>query len=370
MRIGLDARYGFLARRRGIGVYIYQLLKAWQHMDSPDFEFVAFVDGSADPAVVDEFRGTRIQVVPLFARPFVVWEQWALPRAAQAHHVDVVHAMANVGPLHLSLPLVVTMHDVIEWHRGRDFPSQLSLRHRWSRLYRMNAMRLNAQKAARIITVSHHAARDIVRTLKISEDKLHIIPEGFFKRRVAPDPTVLDEAGLAPRQYAMAFGAMDARKNIGMLMDLWARHSMAIPLVLIGFEPKALTDALAHYGQVPHLHLRGFESDGRVQALLDNARVFLYPSYYEGFGLPVLEAMAAGTPVVVAQGTAAEEVAGGFALVASPSDPNAWAKAITACLSDPKRWQFLSEAGRRRAATYNWFDTARAILAVYQEIGP
>lgn len=366
MVVGLDARYGLMRERRGIGVYTYQLLEEWRVHPPADVTFVAFADQRADGALVQRFQGSGITVVRLDAHPFAMWEQWALPRAAQAHGVDLLHAMANVAPLWTAMPMVLTVFDVIEWHRGRDFPGRLAWRHRLSRLYRMNAMAENVKRARHVLTISQHAAEDIIHTLRVPSGKLSIIPLGYATRPEEADPSILIEQQLAPRQYALGFGALDARKNVDMLLELAAQNRLPWPLVLIGFEPHALDRVRSRYGHRSTIHLLGFQTDERVKALLANAAVFLYPSYYEGFGLPVLEAMAAATPVVVAADTASAEVARGQALTVPAGDPKAWELALWHLHDDLSTWRRLSAAGPSVAAHYQWSETARAVLDVYR----
>ena len=368
MRVAVDARYGLMANRRGIGVATYHLLRAWRELEPDNLEVLAYGDDRMDPAVASEFRDSVIAVKRLSARPFALWEQWALPRAAARDRADLIHALANVGPLRPSAPMVVSMHDVIEWHRGKDFDGELSSRHRLSRLYRMNAMALNARRARAIHTVSQHAAEDIHRTLRVPEDKIHVIALGFAVRTDPADESILRELNLTPGAYAMAFGALDPRKNSELLLRLWAGRQMPWDLVLVGAEPHALRRWQARFGAVSGIHLRGFESDSRVRALMQNAAVFLYPSHYEGFGLPVLEALSLGVPVILATGTAGEEVAQGAALAVPAGDSGAWTAAIESLVSRGALQQARSVLGARIAASYSWADTARGILDLYYAV--
>lgn len=368
MRVAVDARYGLMANRRGIGVATYHLLRAWRELEPDNLEVLAYGDDRMDPAVASEFRDSVIAVKRLSARPFALWEQWALPRAAARDRADLIHALANVGPLRPSAPMVVSMHDVIEWHRGKDFDGELSSRHRLSRLYRMNAMALNARRARAIHTVSQHAAEDIHRTLRVPEDKIHVIALGFAVRTDPADESILRELNLTPGAYAMAFGALDPRKNSELLLRLWAGRQMPWDLVLVGAEPHALRRWQPRFGAIAGIHLRGFESDSRVRALMQHAAVFLYPSSFEGFGLPVLEALAEGVPVVLTERTAGEEVARGAVLTVEDASVDAWTAALLRVARDRELQQRLRLHGPPVAASYTWDHTARHMVDLYRTV--
>ena len=362
--VGLDARYGVLAHRRGIGVYVHQLLAAW-HAAPPDgFTCVAFTDGRADAGVMRALAGPRLSFRTLSVEPFARWEQWAWPRAVRECGCDLIHGTANIGPPLSGPPLVLTLHDVIEWHRGRDFADRLTPRHRLSRLYRMRAMAASARQAAEVITVSQHARRDMVATLGLDERRITVIP-------LAPSPPGEAPDALAPLRlgvttpYAFALGALDARKNAALLWQVFSTPAPAA-LALVGFEPPALRQAALAATRTPQVVVAGFVSEGVRAGLLAGSTAFLYPSLYEGFGLPALEAMAAGIPTLVAAGTAADEVTAPGAWALDPHDASAWRAALAQLVADPALAADWGARGRRVAEQYRWADTVRATWAVYR----
>jgi glycosyltransferase involved in cell wall biosynthesis len=368
VRVAVDARYGLMLNRRGVGVATYHLLRALGDLAPEGIEILAFGDDRADPSVVREVERGPVSVFKLSAKPFAVWEQWAFPKAARRHGSDLIHSLANVGPLRASQPMVLTVHDVIEWHRGRHFPGRLSLRHHLSRLYRMNTMIRNVRSARAIHTVSQHAADDICQTLRVPPEKVHVIPLGFANRPVEPDPSILTEWKLVPHSYAMAFGALDPRKNMGLLMRLWASYPMPLKLVVVGLEEPALKEWAAYGESNPNVVIRGFESDARVLALMKNASLFLYPSFYEGFGLPVLEALSLGVPVIVSRGTSSEEVARGCALTVDAFDTQGWKQAVDTLAHDEVLRRRLAVKGQLVAASYSWMKMAEALVDIYRTL--
>ena len=153
--IGIDARYGLRYPRRGVGEYVYRLFQELGQMSHRGYQMVLFGDQSADESVVREFQGTY-PVIIIRSPNFFFWEQIEWPRQARAQGIAVLHGTANIAPLAWN-HLLLTVHDVIEWHRGLDFPGDISLRHRLSRTYRMNTLRILAPRAQAIFTVSEHA---------------------------------------------------------------------------------------------------------------------------------------------------------------------------------------------------------------------
>jgi len=371
MRIGLDGRYGLLRTRRGIGVYVYQLLRMWATEKPQGFEFVVFVDSRADPSIMAELARPYLAIKMLRANPFAVWEQIAWPIAARQSRCDALHGTANIAPLIWRGPFVLTLHDVIEWHRARDFPSTLTVRHQLSRAYRMGTVAANVKRATGIITVSEHARRDIASTLypdRRDHPPIAVIPLGGDSPKAPVDPSILERYHLTPNGYAMAFGAADPRKNVGLLLSIWTSpRRPRIPLVLVGFEPKELRRLSRRYGHHPSITLLGFEPDERVRALMRHSTVFLYPSFYEGFGLPVIEALAAGVPVLVSKGTAAEEIADGAAWALDPYNPEEWSLAVDSLAANVQVRRDTQLKGRNIADQYTWERTAMNTIQAYRK---
>lgn len=360
--VALDARYGLLKSRRGIGVYIFNLLKAWRESSPEGIRWVAFGDGRADAQVVQKLRADNIAVRILNQNQFSVWEQWAFPKAAREEGCTILHATANVAPLHSPLPMIMTLHDVIEWHRGIDFPGRVPLRHQVSRAYRMNTIKSNVKHARHILTVSQHAANDICNVLRVPRDKVKVVPLGYAERDGEMDLGVLTENSLLPRSYALAFGALDPRKNTNLLLRIWNEEKPSIALVVVGLEHSR------GMPRVPGVHLMGFLPDDRIKALLHNAAVLLFPSFYEGFGLPALEAMGASVPVIVSTGTAAAEVGSGAVLARDPHSVAEWSCTIRQLAHQPAWMSAMVARGHEIASQHSWQTTAQLTLNTYFEV--
>lgn len=362
--IAVDARYGLRRRRRGIGEYVYQVLSRLGPKARP-YELLLFGDQSLDSEVASQF-GRWYPVIRLAAPNFFVWEQVVFPRAASRHGAQFVHGTANIGPLCSPVPLVLTVHDVIEWHRGRSFPSELPLRHRLSRLYRMNALRLLAPRARLIFTVSQHSAQEIQDTFHLDGRTLRVTP--LAAKGPAGDAT----GQPAPGPYLLMLGALDARKNLrGVLTALGLCQQGDIRLEVVGLEGRALglAQAWANSLGVSHrVRFRPMVDEGQLEALYQGARAFLYPSFDEGFGLPVLEAMQYGCPVVASSRGALPEVAGEAALYVDPADPGQIAAAMDRLWQDQELRLDLAQRGRMRAAEFSWERTAELTHQGYLEL--
>ena len=272
--------------------------------------------------------------------------------------VDVVHATNFVLPALDKTPGVVTVHD-LAFLREDTFPGGERLR---------KLVPWSVQRAARVIVPTRAVAAEVADGFRMDEKKIVVTHEGvsplFFGATPLAD-TVLAGMGIQ-RPFVLAVGTLEPRKNLARLLEAWAALRSQLPdwmLVLAGPE-----------GWGPKLPLServirtGFLAEETLPGLLAAAEVFCYPSLYEGFGLPPLEAMAAGTPALVGRYTAAEEVAGDAALLVDPRDTDELAAGLHRLALDGELRSRLALAGKARAAAFTWEATARSTLKVYDEV--
>jgi glycosyltransferase involved in cell wall biosynthesis len=313
-------------------------------------------------------RGMRV-VRDLF------WTHVALPRSLQKREVDLLHAPAFTGPLASPCPVVITLHDIT----FLLYPSHFR---RWWVAYLKALMPSAIRSAAAVICGSEHAKRDIVSTYGIASDKVCVVPYGVDHQRFHPG-VVLDaawgkELGLRDG-YVLHVGTLSYRKNIPTLLRAFARlrslgKGAARQLVLAGQEISGLQGAaeiretIRQLGLADSVVFTGRVPDERLAGLYARASVFVMPSLYEGFGFPILESMAVGTPVVASSTSSLPEVGGDAAVFIPAMDEHALATAIADIISNPSLTEQLRRKGLRRAQQFSWERAASETIAVYRHI--
>ena len=265
------------------------------------------------------------------------WYPHGLTREARRRGVSVLHCPTFRGPVSTSIPLVVTVLDLAVLRHPGMF-------NQWSRRYSRFAVPRVVQAAAAVITISEFTKQEVIEVLGTAPEKVHAIP-------IAVEQPFTPGGPRTEGDYVLSVGTLEPRKNLARVQQ--AARALAVPLRVIGAEG---------WGGVKVEGRAGRVSDEELAALYRGARCLVYPSLYEGFGLPVLEAMACGTPVVTSRGGATEEVAGDAAVLVDPLDVDAIAAGITEALA---RGEELRAKGLERAKAFSWDRVARETLAVY-----
>ncbi len=373
MRIVFDARW-IEPRLSGIGQVARELLRRLPEA-APSDEFVflfrepALRDRLAADTGFDRRPNARAELVPW--GPFAPAGQVALPRRLRAWGADVFHSPNYMLPLPGFPPgrphrprAVATIHDLIPLRHPEYTPRALK-----TRLYPVyrGLMRSVARRADLILTVSEAARADIVDALRIPPARVRVAPN-------AVGPEFVPPARRAPSRTILYVGRFDPYKNVPGLVRAFERVRARVPdarLRIVGPPdpryPEA-RDLAARLNLNDAIEWSGYQDAGALVAAYQQAAVFALLSRAEGFGLPVLEAMACGTPVVCGNGPALTEVAGGAALLAEPDDPEAAAGALARVLTEPALAADLAARGRRRAAEFTWRRTAEEVVAAYRAL--
>ncbi len=286
------------------------------------------------------------------------WEQLDLPRLAAE---SVLVNLCNLAPL--AHPRSITLI-----HDAQVFLTPGSYSAPFRAWYQFALPRIGAA-AARVVTVSEFSRAQLVKFGVAPADRISVVPNGVdHLDAVASEPAIIDRLGLRAGGYVLGAGNAQTHKNLGVLFRAFAGGAMdGLSLVLAGADG---AEAFTAAGTPPPdgVVFAGRVSDGALKALYENAACLAFPSTTEGFGLPPLEAMGLGCPVVVAPCGALPEVCGEAALYAGEDDPAAWARAITSLAQDAELRRAMIARGRQRAALYRWDDSARAFLDIVEAV--
>jgi glycosyltransferase involved in cell wall biosynthesis len=368
MRIAINT-LGMKGKLHGVGNYIKNLVCALSKLDSHN-QYFLFASSENVRHLEGLGENFCIELAPNNRALRVVWEQTLLPLKLKQHKVDVYHGPAFAAPLLKTCPQVVSIHDMTV----HLLPEQHSLHTRWYLRTLLPAM-LRASDV--VITVSESAKADILKFEKLNGDKVCVIPLGV-EERFQP---IRDECRLSmirkkyglERDFILFVGMIEPRKNLENLVDTFLRDSLpqTCDLVLAGSLGWGYSQLLGKIGTANDkgsIRMLGYVDDTDLPALYNAATAFVYPSFYEGFGLPILEAMACGTPVITSSVSSLPEVAGDAALLVDPADAKALAFALRRIVKDSSLRQDLSRRGQQRSGLFTWQQSAEKTLAVYGRI--
>jgi glycosyltransferase involved in cell wall biosynthesis len=357
MRIGINAALmnghgGF--RQTGISRYISELASGLEQVMAPDDRLTLL--GQGVPVLHDS------------ATARILWEQTGLPATAAARRIDVLHGPLSVVPMASRIPSVITVHDLA----FLKYPEQVpATRRNWL----IAGTRMGARKAARVITISENTKDDLLHWLKLPEENVRVIPLAISPHIHRVSGTSLDVFRLKidiDRPYILAVGTLEPRKNLETLLRAFAKIKDDVPhqLVLVGPEGWLTGGLKATLGELAlgdRVRLTGFVSDEELGGWYSAADLFAFPSWYEGFGLPSIEAMHCGAPILTSNTSSFPQVVGDAGVMIPPDDVNLWAETIQQLLRDEGRRKELRQRGFVRARDFSWIKTALATYDVYRE---
>jgi glycosyltransferase involved in cell wall biosynthesis len=367
VRIGIDARklHDF-----GIGTYIRNLLRELARIDTTT-EYVLFCH--PDDTGIAATLGENFRAVAERAGPYSVTEQISIPLAVRREKLNLFHAPHYVLPFLTPGRKVVTIHDCIHLMFPQYLPNRLSY------TYARASLWTAAHKSDRIFTVSEQSKRDILKFFKVPPEKIIVTPNAIDdKFSVAPSEELVmqtrDRYQLSP-SYILYVGNIKPHKNLVRLIEAFhhvRRQGRAeLELLIIGDEISKLQSLrrAVHKHQL-HRHVRflGYVPDKTLAVLYRLASVFVFPSLYEGFGLPPLEAMASGTPVVTSNVSSLPEVVGDAAVLVDPYSPEAIAEGILLVLRSNHVREELQARGIIRSQEYSWARSVQRVREIYGEV--
>ncbi len=356
-------------RRAGVSHYIEQVLIHLGRIDRTNRYSVYTTRGLDNRALglPPNFRVVPSRLPTINPRVRIPWEQLLAPLLVRRVGADVFHGVLNVLPLACPVPGVVTIHDLAFIRFPQTFRA-------YNRIYLDFATRLSARRAARVLAVSENTKREVVEILGVPPERVVVTHDAVREHFRPPDPAALEAFRVAkglPERFVLYVGTLEPRKNLTTLFEAYAevarRHDAPL---LVGGGKGWLYDAvfrrLEELGLRERVRFVGYIEEEELPLWYAAATVFVFPSIYEGFGMPPLEAMACGTPVITSNSSSLPEVVGDAGLMVPPRDAAAFAAAIGRVLGDAELRQAMRERGLARARAFDWRVTAERTLAAYE----
>jgi glycosyltransferase involved in cell wall biosynthesis len=368
MRIGINLLYLLPGLVGGTEVYAVSLLNALAAKKS-SYQFFVFINRESVGLNLPQASNFHIIVCPIHASHRwlrYLWEQTILPWQLLYHKIDLVHSLGYVGPILTPCKSLVTIHDV-------NFVALKSSLSPSKRVFLSFFVQFSARFSTRILTVSNFSKNEIKKFLGVDEGKISVTPEAYRINETWPAQwDELEELYGIKKPYLVAFSSLTLHKNIPRLIEAFAQISAKVPhtLVLIGHVPPDanLTAQIFHTGLEQRIILTGFVPDRYVLPLLSHADLFVFPSWYEGFGLPILEAQQVGVAVVSSNAGSLPEVAGAGAIFFDPFSVEDMAQVMARCLSDSNLRSSLIHQGYENLLRFSWEKTAAQTLAIYEAV--
>jgi glycosyltransferase involved in cell wall biosynthesis len=354
-------------RGAGVSNYSQNLLTALGRQ-SGDHRLSAFV---CDPNYTAENVGIR-RSSPILAKPMarILWEQTVLPLVLQRIGADLIHGLVNVLPLASALPGVVTVHDLSFVRMPEKFPPA-------KRFYLTRLCAASVAKAHRVIAVSRQTADDLMACFGVEARKIEVVYNGVsanFRPGTAAEIDDFRSSNGLPARFLLYLGTLEPRKNLARLVDGYARWrevdpaAQGVALVLAGGKGwyyEEIFQRVRERGLEDVVYFPGFIPSPDLPHWYRAAEAFVYPSLFEGFGLPVAEAMACGTPVICSDAASLLEVAGDAALTFPALDTDALVAALRTLFAQPALAADLARRGLERSHRFTWERTARETMGVY-----
>ncbi|WP_460765575.1 glycosyltransferase family 4 protein [Niabella terrae] len=370
-RIGIEVQRLFRPRKHGMEIVALELLKQIQELDRQN-EYVLFAREDADRDCLQATDNFQIQA--LAGSNYIQWEQFVLPRYARKAGIDFLHSTCNTSSLRQVAPLMLTLHDII-YLESLNFKG--STYQNFGNLYRRWIVPKLVRRSKIVVTVSNFEKDTIIEQLKVPEEKVKVVYNAvnprFNNSYAEQDLTAFRSKYQLPDAFVLFLGNTAPKKNTQNVISAYLEYLTAttdpIPLVILDYDKSLLAARLQETGQsalMKHFLFPGFITAAEMPLMYNAASLFLYPSLRESFGLPILEAMGCGTPVVTSNTSSMPEVGGNAAVYTDPYKVQDIAEKMSDLLKDPVRAQQLSEAGLQRAAEFSWKAAATQLLELYK----
>lgn len=367
MRIGIEAQRIFRVKKHGMDIYALELIKELQKSDLEN-EYFIFVKPDEDRCI-EETHNFKIIEVSGFT--YADWEQISLPIAAKKYELDVLHCTSNTAPLFGAVPTILTLHDII--YLNKKF-SGGSLYQRLGHYYRKWIVPMAYKKAQQVFTVSDFEKETITAVLGHNH-KLRTVYNGVSDRFRFMDASAQADTKKRlslPERYLFFLGNTVPKKNMKGMLEAFGlyceENEDSLPLVIAESsleEVQAMLKSLKRSELINNIHLTGYMSHADLPAVYAAAELFIYPSLRESFGIPIIESMACGTPVITSKTSSMPEVSGNAAYLINPKQPIEIAQAISWTLDNEAYQQKLKAKGSLHAMNFRWSNTAEKVKETY-----
>lgn len=370
MRIGIEAQRIFRKNKHGMDFVVLQEIKELQKMDTPH-EYFVFVKPGVDRCIESS---EHVHIIEVNCPSYPLWEQWALPRAARKAGVDILHCTSNTAPIWYDIPLVLTLHDII-FLEPRDKKNK-SLYQNLGYFYRRWDVPRILKKCRRIITVSDFELGNIKKKLQLPDSQLKMIYNGYNEwfRPIESNKQQYRKY-IADAGYFFFLGNTDPKKNTERTLVAYAKYleqsEVKRPLLMADLDQEYLNGIIERNGIEAirdHIVIPGYIINSDLPYIYNNAFAFLYTSLRESFGIPLLEAMACGTPVITSNTSSMPEIAGHDAILINPESSDEIALKMLQLERDTDFYQRQMAVGLERAKLFSWRKTTENLLRLYEEV--
>lgn len=370
MRIGIEAQRIFRKNKHGMDYVVLQEIKELQQFDTHN-EYFVFVAPGEDRCLEDS---KNVHIIEIGGNIYPIWEQITLPKAVSELKLDLLHCTSNTAPIRCSVPLVLTLHDII-FMEPRD-KSNKSLYQNMGWLYRRLVVPRILKKCKYIITVSDFERNNIIARLGIPSERMVMIYNGYNEWfKPLKDLDMKYRKYIKEPDYFFFLGNTDPKKNTERTLIAYSKYlelsKVKRKLLMADLDKSYLDDIIVknHIENIyPNIQMPGYIVNSDLPYIYNNAFAFLYTSLRESFGIPLLEAMACGTPVITSNTSSMPEIGGRNAILVNPESPGEIAQMMIKLEKDRDFYDQQKELGIKRAKLFSWRQTAEQLLEVYERV--
>ena len=378
MRIGIEAQRLFRPHKHGMDRAALELILHLQIIDKVNDYFI-FVKPDRDRTVIKSTA--NFKVVEVAGGPYPFWEQFKLPRIAKLYNCDILHCTSNTAPFLKQIPLITTLHDIIymEGSLFKLLTNKASLYQKLGNLYRRIIVRNVVRNSSCLITVSNFEKDNIATFFKLKNKAIRTVYNGVsgkFTNSIDICHTAeVRKAYKLPKEYMLHIANKDPRKNTKTVLKAFREYvkttSQPLKLLLLGCTDASLQIMLKNIEATQlckHIVVMGYIKDNDLAVLYQSSNIFLFPSLREGFGIPIIEAMACGVPVITSNTSSMPEVAGNAALLIDPKNASELCRGILKILTDDVYKNKLIERGLLQSKQFTWNRMAVQVLDQYKQL--